>query len=59
MNERISLFDLIYLPFELYLHNHHTLLASSSSSSSEKQKAADFSKLWFLKKKAWTFIHAN
>jgi hypothetical protein len=29
-NERILLFDLTFLPFELYLHKHHVFLASSS-----------------------------
>jgi hypothetical protein len=33
MNERISLFDLIPLPFELYLRKHHLFLTFSSSES--------------------------
>jgi hypothetical protein len=47
-NERISLFDLAFLSFELHLHQHHVFLASSSS---ENQKAAEFFKRRFLRKK--------
>jgi hypothetical protein len=54
MNERNSLFDLATLPFELTLHNHHRFLVFPCS---ENQKAAEFLKLCFLKKKGWTFTH--
>jgi hypothetical protein len=47
-NERISLYDLTFLPFELYLHKHHVFPASSSS---ENQKAVEFFKCRFLRKK--------
>jgi hypothetical protein len=47
-NERISLFDLTFLPFELYLHKNHVFLASSSS---ENQKAAEFSNVAFSEKR--------
>lgn len=48
INERISLFDLTTLPFELYLHISHVLLAFSSS---ENRKAAEFLNVVFWKKK--------
>jgi hypothetical protein len=48
MNDRISLFNLTTLPFEIYQCNYHVFLASSSS---ENQKAAEFFKRRFLKKK--------
>jgi hypothetical protein len=47
-NERISLFDLTFLPHELFLHKHHVFLASSSS---ENQKDVEFSKCRFFRKK--------
>jgi hypothetical protein len=47
-NERISLFDLTFWPFKLYLHKHHVLLTSSSL---ENQKAAELFKRRFLGKK--------
>jgi hypothetical protein len=45
MNERISLFDLIILPFDLYLHRHHVFLQVRKN-----QKVAVF-ELRLLKKR--------
>jgi hypothetical protein len=53
MKERLRLFDLINLPFELYLHKHHVSLASSSSGN---QKVAKFSNGIFPEK-GWTILH--